>query len=245
MIHVHHFSFNSFQTRCSVVWDDNGICAITDPGCESEAEVARLKAFVAERGLKPCAIMLTHCHFDHIYGVSRLVEEFAAAEAGAERRLSLPVYMHEGEMFTLECTNPDVCGCYGLPLPDVSFTAGASFVKDGDVIEVGDLRFEVIETPGHSRGGLCFYERAYGVLFSGDTLFAGAIGRTDHPGGDYDQLMQSIQKKLMPLDVPSSEEGSAKRGSVTVIPGHGPCTDLTTEGMTNPFLLPFNEPYDD
>ena len=82
------------------------------------------------------------------------------------------------------------------------------------------------------------------MLFSGDTLFAGAIGRTDHSGGDYDQLMQSIQKKLLPLDVPA-EGGSERRGSVTVVPGHGPCTDLTTEGMTNPFLLPFNEPYED
>ena len=244
MIHVHHFTFNAFETRCSAAWDDSGFCVFVDPGCISDAEFSKVTSFVSERGLKPCGIMLTHCHFDHIYGVSRLVKEYAAAEAGAERRSSLPVYMHKGEMFTIEHTNPDVCGCYGLPLPDASFAEGASFVGNGDVIEVGDLRFEVIETPGHSRGGLCFYERAYGVLFSGDTLFAGAIGRTDHPGGDYDQLMQSIQKKLMPLDVPA-EGGSERRGSVTVVPGHGPCTDLTTEGMTNPFLLPFNEPYED
>ena len=244
MIHVHHFTFNAFETRCSAAWDDSGFCVFVDPGCISDAEFSKVTSFVSERGLKPCGIMLTHCHFDHIYGVSRLVKEYAAAEAGAERRSSLPVYMHKGEMFTIERTNPDVCGCYGLPLPDASFAEGASFVGDGDVIEVGDLRFEVIETPGHSRGGLCFYERTYGVLFSGDTLFAGAIGRTDHPGGDYDQLMQSIQKKLLQLDVPA-EGGSERRGSVTVVPGHGPCTDLTTEGMTNPFLLPFNEPYED
>ena len=244
MIHVHHFTFNAFETRCSAAWDDSGFCVFIDPGCISDAEFSKVTSFVSERGLKPCGIMLTHCHFDHIYGVSRLVKEYAAAEAGAERRSSLPVYMHKGEMFTIEHTNPDVCGCYGLPLPDASFAEGASFVGDGDVIEVGGLRFEVIKTPGHSRGGLCFYERAYGVLFSGDTLFAGAIGRTDHPGGDYDQLMQSIQKKLLPLDVPA-EGDSERRGSVTVVPGHGPCTDLTTEGMTNPFLLPFNEPYED
>ena len=106
-----------------------------------------------------------------------------------------------------------------------------------DTIEVGDLRFEVIETPGHSRGGLCFFERNERVLFSGDTLFAGAIGRTDHPGGDYDLLMKSIFENLLPLDT--------EEGPIQVIPGHGPCTDLATEGMTNPFLLPFNEPYED
>jgi glyoxylase-like metal-dependent hydrolase (beta-lactamase superfamily II) len=133
---------------------------------------------------------------------------------------------------------------------------------------VGDLRFKVIETPGHSRGGLCFFEPTERVLFSGDTLFAGSIGRTDHPGGDYDLLMKSIFEKILPLDdEPSgSDSGSAsgsasgpasgsasgpasgsgsRHTSIQVIPGHGPCTDLATEGMTNPFLQPFNLPYDD
>ena len=137
-------------------------------------------------------------------------------------------------MFTLEKTNPEVCRCYGLPLPELHpFT----YVSEGDNIEVGSLRFRVIETPGHSKGGLCFFAPAERVLFSGDTLFAGAIGRTDHPGGDYDLLMKSIFEKLLPLD--------DSKAPVKVIPGHGPCTDLATEGMTNPFLLPFNEPYED
>ena len=105
---------------------------------------------------------------------------------------------------------------------------------EGDVIEVGNMHFKVLETPGHTRGGLCFYEPAEQILFSGDTLFAGAIGRTDHPGGDYDQLMKSIFEKLMVLD-----------GPVKVIPGHGPCTDIATERTTNPFLMPFNEPFED
>ena len=102
------------------------------------------------------------------------------------------------------------------------------------MIEVGELRFEVIETPGHSVGGLCFLERSEKVLFSGDTLFAGAIGRSDHPGGDYDLLMKSIFTKLLALD-----------GETKVIPGHGPNTDIATERMTNPFLMPFNEPYEE
>jgi glyoxylase-like metal-dependent hydrolase (beta-lactamase superfamily II) len=186
--------------------------------------------------LTPVCIMLTHAHFDHIYGMSALAKEY-----------EIPVYAHIGEMFTLETTNPSVCGAYGLPLPD-TFPMIKSFsdahinsrfypVTDRDTIEVGDLRFEVIETPGHSRGGLCFFERTERVLFSGDTLFAGAIGRTDHPGGDYDALISGILQKLLPLD------DSAK--PVQVIPGHGPCTDLATEGMRNPFLQPFNLPYDE
>ena len=122
-------------------------------------------------------------------------------------------------------------------ISEASFNSRFYPVTVADTIEVGDLRFEVIETPGHSRGGLCFFERTERVLFSGDTLFAGAIGRTDHPGGDYDLLMKSIFENLLPLDT--------EEGPIQVIPGHGPCTDLATEGMTNPFLLPFNEPYED
>jgi glyoxylase-like metal-dependent hydrolase (beta-lactamase superfamily II) len=137
-----------------------------------------------------------------------------------------------------------VCKAFGLPLPDtfpIMDADGASISSDryvavagGDVVNVGELRFEVIETPGHTKGGVCFYERSEKTLFCGDTLFAGAIGRTDHPGGDYDTLMRSIFEKLLHLD-----------GETAVIPGHGPSTDIATERMTNPFLMPFNEPYDE
>ena len=252
MIHIEHFTFNAFQTRCSVVWGDTSVCAIVDPGCSSEAELSQLVSFISGSGLKPACILLTHAHFDHIYGVSALVSLYGRDLPGG-----LPVYMHPEESYTLENTNPYVCKAYGLPLPDTSFAAagtaeGSAAVVpagDGAVIEVGTLRFEVIFTPGQSRGGVCYYEPAERVLFSGDTLFAGAIGRTDHPGGDYDQLMNSILTRLLPLDdTPadtSDTRATSSHTSVTVIPGHGPCSDLATEGMTNPFLLPFNEPYDD
>ena len=190
-------------------------------------------SFVSERFLKPVCIMLTHAHFDHIYGMSALAKEYG-----------IPVYAHTDELSTLEHTNPQTCRSYGLPLPqtfpmikdasEVSLPSSFAQVSEGDVIEVGDLKFNVIETPGHTHGGLCFYEVDGQVLFSGDTLFAGAIGRTDHPGGDYDQLMKSIFEKLMALD-----------GQVKVIPGHGPCTDIATERTTNPFLQPFNEPFEE
>lgn len=219
-MHIEQFTFNAFQTRCCVVWDNDGFCSIIDPGCSSPDEISAITGLIAARGLKPVCIMLTHAHFDHIYGAAALAKEYG-----------IPVHAHQEELFTIEKTNPEICRCYGLPLPD-PFTVTP--VSESDVIQTGSLRFEVMETPGHSRGGVCFYERSEGVLFSGDTLFAGAIGRTDHPGGDYDQLMKSILEKLMTLN-----------GEVSVIPGHGPCTDIATEGMTNPFLLPFNEPYED
>ena len=260
MIHIQDFTFNSFQTRCSVVWDDSLSCAIGDPGCSSDAEISELTSFISSRGLKPVCIMLTHGHFDHVLGVADLVSRYD----------NLPVYMHPADKATLagneyftkwfgaplpaSFETVDICeacsseGCTDGPSdshagnPSVNCTDGPSEgCTDGpdgpkciSVIEVGGLRFNVIETPGHTPGGVSFYEPAEKVLFSGDSLFAGAIGRTDHPGGDNEMLMKSILGKLVTLE-----------GSVSVIPGHGPCTDIAREGMTNPFLLPFNEPYED
>lgn len=266
MIHIQDFTFNSFQTRCSVVWDDSLSCAIVDPGCSSDAEISELTSFISSRGLKPVCIMLTHGHFDHVLGVAELAARYyvpvpandpgsvgsPACDASASR--PLPVYMHPADKATL-AGNEYFSKWFGAPLP-ASFetvdiceacssegcangpSEGCTDGPDGpkciSVIEVGGLRFKVIETPGHTPGGVSFYEPSEKVLFSGDSLFAGAIGRTDHPGGDYEMLMKSILGKLVTLE-----------GSVTVFPGHGPCTDIAREGMTNPFLLPFNEPYED
>ena len=203
--------------NCYTVYDaETKNCLIIDLGGHFSTIISQAEKL----GLTIKGVLLTHGHFDHIYGASALVQKY-----------DIPAYAHINEKFTIENTNPQICRLYDLSLPaEFAMTP----VSEGEVIEVGDLRFEVIETPGHSQGGLCFYEKTEGVLFSGDTLFAGAIGRTDQPGGDYDLLMKSIFEKLMVLD-----------GSVTVIPGHGPETSIATERMTNPFLMPFNEPYED
>ena len=224
MLHLEYFTFNTFQTRCTLLWDEQGFCAFVDPGFSCTEERDALTEAVSSRGLKPVCIMLTHGHFDHILGVAEL-----AGLYGPEGHC-LPIYMHPDEKFTLD-NNSFFVRAFGAPMPTAFETTD---VKEGDVVRVGSLCFEVISTPGHSAGGVCYYERSEKVLLSGDTLFAGAIGRSDHPGGDYDRLIRSISEKLITLD-----------GDVTVIPGHGPCTDIATEGMTNPFLLPFNEPYED
>lgn len=216
-MHIEQFTFNHFQERSGVVWDNDGFCAFVDPGFADTAGRDSLTGFVAAKKLKPVCVMLTHAHFDHVYGAAEL-----------SRIYDIPVYMHPGEQHTMDVTNPHICRMFGLPEPDAFEWES---VSDGDAIEVGSLKFEVLETPGHTPGGVCFLERTEKVLFSGDTLFAGAIGRTDHPGGDYDRLMRSIFEKLLCLD-----------GDVDVLPGHGPNTSIADERMTNPFLLPFNEP---
>ena len=222
MIHIEQYIFNPFQVNCFVVWDNNGACAIVDPGY-IDAERQRLVAFIEKKSLKPTCILLTHGHFDHIYGLADLAQTYG-----------IPVYMDMRETYSFEHTNPYVCGNYGLPLPELPSEDVYKPVQEGDIIKVGDMNFEVIQTPGHSVGGVCYLERAEKDIFSGDTLFAGAIGRTDHPGGDYDALIGNILTKLISLD-----------GDIAVMPGHGPSTDIATEGMTNPFLMPFNEPYEE
>ena len=219
MIHIEHFVFNSFQTRCSVIWDDSLACAITDPGCADASELSRLTSFIEGKGLKPVCIMLTHGHFDYVLGVA----ELSALYGG------IPVYMNPADKAVLD-NNSYFSRMYGVDEP-APFTT--EDVAEGSVVEVGSLRFEVIETPGHTPGGVCYLERSEKILFSGDTLFAGSIGRTDHPGGDYDALMKGIFEKLMILD-----------GDVKVIPGHGPDSEIAQERMTNPFLMPFNEEYE-
>ena len=222
MIHTEHFIFNALQTRCSLVWDDKGFCAIIDPSYK-DAERETIVAFIEANKLTPVCVMLTHAHFDHIYGLADFVKTY-----------NVPVYVDSKESYSIEKTNPYVCSGFGLELPEIPEEGAFKYVSDSDVINVGELTFEVLGTPGHSAGGLCFLEREGKTLFCGDTLFAGAIGRSDHPGGDYDVLMRSIWEKLMCLD-----------GDITAVPGHGPVTDIATERMTNPFLLPFNEPYEE
>ena len=228
MIHTHFFIFNAFQQRCTLVSDDKGECAIIDPGFYDSQERDQLFGYIEQNKLHPVCIMLTHAHFDHISGM---------AEAAA--KYDIPVYMDRADMIIMEEANVELCRSFGFRIPKGCGGENVDvcryiYIKESDIIKVGDLRFEVISTPGHTPGGVCFLEREEKILFSGDTLFAGAIGRTDNRWGDYDALIGGILSKLMVLD-----------GNIDVIPGHGPVTSIAREGMTNPFLLPFNEPFQD
>ena len=222
MIHIEYFTFNPFMERCSIVWDDDRNCAIIDPGFYTAGERDTLYGFIEERKLSVTAILLTHGHFDHIFGV-----------AEAAGHYEVPVYMHPADKVILEEANPALCSAFRLKTPADPIQSLIP-AKEDDIIETGSMKFEVIETPGHTPGGVCYLEREGKILFSGDTLFAGSIGRTDNQWADYDALMSGIFGKLMELD-----------GDINVIPGHGPATSIATERMTNPFLMPFNEPFEE
>ncbi|MGM9765008.1 MAG: MBL fold metallo-hydrolase [Candidatus Cryptobacteroides sp.] len=220
MIRIYTFQFNPFQECCSLVWDKSGEAVIIDPGFYNAAEAETLYRKIESENLVPKMILLTHGHFDHIFGVKECAVKYG-----------IPVMMNQADNIILE-NDGAIAAAFGLRAPDVDFATLP--LEDGQTVSFGETVFRVIATPGHTPGGVCFYDETDKVLFSGDTLFAGSIGRTDNAWGDYDSLIKCIMEKLMGLD-----------GDVSVIPGHGPQTNIGRERTHNPFLQPFNEPEPD
>ncbi len=194
-----------FAVNCSIL-SEGGRAWIIDPGQEGE----RIVKFLAEKQLTPAAILLTHAHFDHVGGIPALQTAFP----------EIPVYLHENDVKVL--THP----LNQLPpeYPPVKKPANLVAHKGGGPINANGLEVEVIETPGHTPGGVCYHLPAEKILFAGDTLFAGSVGRTDLPGGDMATLMASL-KTLTALP-----------DDTTVVPGHGMFTTIGNEKRGNPFL---------
>lgn len=198
------------------MWDESGEGVVIDPGCYDAEETETLENEINKEGVKVKAIWLTHAHWDHVCGIGSVLS-----------RHPVPVMMDPLEEETLR-SNYAMAEKIHFKLPPTEFTP--TYIKDGDKLTFGQTSFLVISTPGHTPGGVCFYDKADRLLISGDTLFAGSIGRSDLPGGDYDKLIVSVMDKLMGLD-----------GDTDVIPGHGPVTTIGNERTHNPFLQPFNE----
>ncbi|MCL2367635.1 MAG: MBL fold metallo-hydrolase [Oscillospiraceae bacterium] len=185
-------------TNCYVVIDANSkACAVIDPGDESSV----ILSFIEELGLTPHAVFLTHGHYDHTMAADDLVLEWG-----------IPVYISEEEATTE--TRPDFYRYRAGP--------GTRYYKDGDQIQVGGLTFEVLTTPGHSRGSVCL--RCENVLFTGDTLFRDDCGRMDLPGGSEAQMMESL-KRIYHLE-----------GIDEIYPGHEEHSTLERERRFNAYL---------
>ncbi len=180
---------------------------------DAPPESAAVIIAAAERaGVEPAALVLTHTHWDHTAAAAALKRHFP----------SMVIYVHPEDRYRL--VNPMEHTVWPLPFTIEAVEPDAT-LHDGDELEIGTIAFEVIHTPGHTEGGICLYERDTGDLFAGDTIFAGSVGRTDLPGGDWPTLSRSIERRLM--DLPDD---------VRIHPGHGPSTTVGRERVANPFV---------
>jgi len=199
------------QTNCYLYFNDKKECLVIDPGGDGN----KLISILQQQQLKPIAILLTHAHFDHIGAVDDVRKQW-----------NIPVYVHKNEKEWL--SDPSQNGSQFFMAGAVSVSDPDELIKGEGRLEIGSFVLQVYETPGHSPGSVSFYAKEADVVFSGDALFAGSIGRTDLPGGNHDQLLNSIHKKLLTLP----EE-------TIVLSGHGPETSIEQEMETNPFLNGF------
>lgn len=210
---IETFVFNPIMENTYLLIDEGSKeCVIIDAGCYHDTEKVRLSSFIENGGLKLVRVLNTHLHLDHCFGNRYLAERYGVLpEASEADEFLLPIMKSH-------------CRSFGIPLNE-DYQKLGGYLKEGDVIRFGESELSVIEVPGHSPGGLAFYCKADNVLFSGDSLFQGSIGRTDLDGGDFESLIHSLTKKITTLPT-----------DTVVYPGHGGTTTIGDELQYNPYL---------
>lgn len=213
-MNIKTFEFNPLGVNTYVLSDETKECVVIDPAPFYADEKDLLLNYLFDHGFKVKHILNTHLHFDHIFGINMLADQF-----------NLSVQCHPDDLFLLD----DIAGqmqLFGLPANNADFKPEiGGYLNDGDVITFGNQSLQVFHTPGHSPGSVVFYHEAEGCVFGGDLLFYAGVGRTDLPRGDYDDLVNSIRTKMFALP-----------DSTVVYSGHGPATTIGFEKKNNPFV---------
>ncbi len=209
---VHRLTVNPFQENTYVLADAaTGQCALVDPGCATRAEEQQLVDLITHLGLTPTLLLLTHAHLDHVLGLA-----FAA------RTWHLTPHLHPLDA-PIYRSAPLSAAMFGVPAPHLPEETAP--LAAGTPVRFGETELEVRLAPGHTPGHVVFYHQPTLTLIGGDVLFAGSVGRTDLPGGDFPMLAASIQTQLYTLP-----------DAVTVHSGHGSSTTIGQEKRTNPFV---------
>lgn len=212
MLQINSFVFNPFGENTYVIFDETKECVIIDPGCYTASEEDRLFGYIDQHQLKPLMVINTHGHVDHVVGNNAV-----------KRRYGIKVAAHPG-------THPDITQAKrqavwlgfqpvgDIDLPDMD-------LQDDEVIKIGESSLEVICTSGHARGSISLYAPVEGWVLTGDALFCRSVGRTDLPGGNFEELRESIRGRLFTL--PNDTE---------VFSGHGESTTIGEEKDFNPYV---------
>ncbi len=212
---ITRFEVNMIAENCYLLWDDDTReTAIIDCGAFYPEEQRAISDCIVQHDLKLTHLLNTHAHFDHLFGVQYIYDTYGVGvELGIGDK---ETYQHAAEQ-TKAFLHVD----YPLHLPPV-----ARYLSAGDEVQVGSITLQVIATPGHTPGGVCYYCAEEDVLFSGDSLFRHAIGRCDFPGGNQTSLVASLRQNVLTLPP-----------QVKVLPGHGEMTTIAEEKQMNPYLL--------
>lgn len=208
------FEFNPLGVNTYVLSDETKECVVIDAAFFYADEQELLFNYILDHDFVIRHLINTHLHFDHLFGVNALAEQYG-----------LTLCYHPDDAFLLEGI-PSQMQMFGFPSLHADYRpAEGRLLKEGDLLTFGNSTLQTLHVPGHSPGSVAFYEAGMGVLFSGDALFHSGIGRTDLPQGDYQMLIESIRSKLFTLP-----------DETVVYPGHGPSTTIGYEKRHNPFV---------
>lgn len=211
MLQIKSFAFNPFSQNTYVVFNEDKVAFVIDPGNFTDEETETLEKFISDNDLKVQNILLTHAHIDHVLGLQKAFDKYKVS-----------VLMHEIEKEILD-RNPMDANRFGFFFKP--FEGNISYLKENETITLGNDEFKIIHVPGHSPGSIAFYNEAQKFMISGDVLFEGSIGRTDLYKGDHEQLITNIKTKLFVLD----EE-------TKVYNGHGNPTTIGFEKNYSPYF---------
>lgn len=212
MMKVYKEVFSPIDVNTYVITGDDHDCIIMDCGCYDEHEEKQFEKALSSLKLRPVLLLDTHGHLDHIFGNNFML-----------KRYGLKARCHKGELYNIRHA-PDHARMFGLFMDEPPETG--EYLDDGEIITTAGLTLEVIAVPGHSEGGVAFYCKGENVVFTGDALFAGSVGRSDLYGGNHEQLIRNIKERLFTLP-PETK----------VFPGHGDETTIEMEMNTNPFFI--------